>query len=123
MNVEYKITLPDHDFVVAEKHKLIPSVSQTCVIKENQFEKAVGYNGPTYVAIRSGKHDSSTAATHNADFEALLQIKPFRDIMFDESRKLKPILMVGVDGGPDHTSSSSSSSSAWPWIPTEGTGS
>ena len=26
MNTEYRVKLPDHDWVVAEKHKLIPSV-------------------------------------------------------------------------------------------------
>ena len=26
MHVEYKVRLPDHDFVVANKHKLMPSV-------------------------------------------------------------------------------------------------
>lgn len=45
MHVEYKISLPDHDWVVAAKHKLIPSVYAGIVVKENAFGKpdAVGY--------------------------------------------------------------------------------
>jgi hypothetical protein len=99
--MEYKITLPDHDFVIAERHKLIPSVSALCVIDANKFDKAVSYSGPTYVAIRDGKRDSSSAASHNADFEALLKIKSFRDLMISSDGLLKPVLIVGVDGGPD----------------------
>ena len=32
MHMEYKIKLPDHDFVIATKHKLIPSVYGICKI-------------------------------------------------------------------------------------------
>jgi len=56
MHLEYKVTLPDHDFVVASRHKLIPSVYAGIVIKPNGLGKpeAVTYSGPTYIAIRSG---------------------------------------------------------------------
>lgn len=58
MHMEYKVTLPDHDFVVAAKHKLTPSVYAAIVIKPNGFGKpeAVTYSGPTYIAVRSGIH-------------------------------------------------------------------
>ncbi|CAF1516241.1 unnamed protein product [Rotaria sordida] len=36
MHLEYKISIPDHDFVVALGHKLIPSVYAACVINEKQ---------------------------------------------------------------------------------------
>lgn len=57
MHLEYKVTLPDHDFVVASKHKLTPSVYAGIVIKPDGLGKAesVTYSGPTYIAIRSGK--------------------------------------------------------------------
>ena len=35
MHVDYKVHLPDHDFVKATKHKLIPSVNALCLIKED----------------------------------------------------------------------------------------
>lgn len=56
MHVEYKVSLPDHDWVVAVKHKLIPSVYAGIVIKPDGLGKleAVGYSGPTFIAIRSG---------------------------------------------------------------------
>lgn len=57
MHLEYRVTLPDHDWVVANRHKLIPSVYAGIHIKPNGMgqREAVGYSGPTYVAIRSGK--------------------------------------------------------------------
>ena len=90
MSMEYTVRLPDHDFVKAPQHKLIPSVNAICKIDE--FGD-VTYSGPTVISIRSGKHDSSSAFTHQKDFEKLL-------VLFPEYKKC-PIFVVSVDGGPD----------------------
>lgn len=47
MHMEYRVKLPDHDFVVAEKHKLIPSVYAGLVIKPGGFgtKSNVTYSG------------------------------------------------------------------------------
>lgn len=73
MHVEYKISLPDHDFIIAAKHKLIPCVYASCEVKLNEMGRpeAVSYIGPKYIAIRSGKHSSSTATSHAQDLDAL----------------------------------------------------
>lgn len=54
MHVDYRVQLPDHDWVVAARHKLIPSVYAGIAIKPEMFgdRSAVGYSGPTYIAIR-----------------------------------------------------------------------
>lgn len=54
MHVEYRVKLPDHDWVKASKHKLIPSVYAGMKIKENGFgeKTAVSYSGPTFITIR-----------------------------------------------------------------------
>lgn len=62
---------------------------------------AVSYSGPTYIAIRSGKHSSSTAATHAADFEKLLEVPAFKKIIYNSEKLLKPVVVLSVDGGPD----------------------
>lgn len=102
MHVEYRVTLPDHDWVVAAKHKLIPSVYAGISIEKNGFGKveSVGYSGPTYIAIRSGKHSSSTAYSHGLDFERLLEIPEFNPIT-KFANTVKPIVIFIVDGGPD----------------------
>lgn len=37
MHLEYRIQLPDHDWVVAEHHKLIPSVYACCIIEDGMY--------------------------------------------------------------------------------------
>jgi len=123
MKVDYMIKLPDHDFVVASRHKLIPSVYAALEIKKDH----VSYSGPTYIAIRSGKHDSSTAPRHAEDLDRLLGVKEFAEFIktssVDDSESsleqdsipgaqnnllptptlVKPILVLFVDGGPDES--------------------
>ena len=48
MHMEYRVTLPDHNFVVAPRHTLIPSVYAICEIKENGD---LSYTGETYIRI------------------------------------------------------------------------
>ncbi|BFZ05261.1 hypothetical protein BsWGS_08300 [Bradybaena similaris] len=104
MHVEYRITLPDHDWVVAARHKLIPSVYAGIEIQKDGQGKpeAVTYSGPTYIAIRSGKHCSSSAYAHGLDYERLLELEEFDSLTKDPSNKLvKPVLIMSVGGGPD----------------------
>ena len=55
MHVEYKVTLPDHDWVVAHHHKLIPSVYAGILIREGKLygsSSCVSYSELTYISIR-----------------------------------------------------------------------
>ncbi|XP_065667833.1 uncharacterized protein LOC124808903 isoform X1 [Hydra vulgaris] len=104
MHMEYRVSLPDHDWVIAAKHKLIPSVYAGIAIKPDGLGKsdAVSHSGPTYVAIRSGKHSSSTAYAHGLDFERLLTLPEFDSITKDPLTKLvKPVVVFSVDGRSD----------------------
>ena len=101
MHLEYKVRLPDHDFAVAARHKLIPSVYAACVINPDKFTDAVSYSGPTYIAIRSMKHDSSTAFTHGHDLERLRSVDSFKTVMSTPDGQVKPIFIVASDCGPD----------------------
>ncbi len=94
MHLEYQIHLPDHDWVVTSEQKLIPSVYAGIVIGANGLGKpdAVGYSGPTYIAICSGKHSSSTALAHGMDFEKLLSI-PELDAITKTENSVKSILI------------------------------
>jgi hypothetical protein len=60
-------------------------------------KKEVSYSGPTYIAIRSGKHDSSTAETHHHDFSSLFDTKDFEPVM-KTNGQCKPIVIICVDG-------------------------
>ncbi|KAE8742068.1 hypothetical protein FOCC_FOCC012395 [Frankliniella occidentalis] len=114
MHLEYKVTLPDHDWVVAPRHKLIPSVYAGIIINEGKIDgdpALVTYSGPTYIAIRSAKHCSSTASSHAFDFNYLCKLPEFEDILkgniiywlFSIDGEVKPVIVLSVDGGPDES--------------------
>jgi len=89
MHLEYKVMLPDHSFVVGPQHKLIPSVYCVCEILK---DGSLSYSGDTFIRIRSGKHDSSSALTHGYDLEELFETGAI---------KTKPILVMETDGATD----------------------
>ena len=94
--------MPDHDYVIAPQHKLIPSV-----IGENNYEKiifsgdAVTYSGPTYCAIQSEKHSGSSADPHLQDMKRIRSLDIFNDSFNNNTSESKPVMIVTVDGGPD----------------------
>ena len=102
MHVSYEIRLPHHDFVKATKHKLTSFVYVACEIKppSSRADPEITYSGPTYIAIKSGQHDSSTACTHGRDFDQLLGLKEF-DKVVKHGNAVKPIGMFFCDGGRD----------------------
>ena len=108
MNLEYRVSLPDHDWAVGPRHKLIPSVYAACKVGT----ETVGYSGPTYISVRSGKHDSSTSASHAADFRSLLRMPAFADSALHQDA-LKPIVIALVDGGPDENPRFVKTLAAW----------
>ncbi|GBO99386.1 hypothetical protein EVAR_73595_1 [Eumeta japonica] len=63
--------------------------------------EAVTYSGPTYVAIRSGKHSSSSARTHSIDLEHLMELTEFQSLAKTDYNSIKPVINMTVDGGPD----------------------
>lgn len=97
MSMEARVILPDHDFVVASKHKLIPSVYAAAKISQT----SVTYSGPTYISIRSGKHSKSDASTHALDFGSLFSCAEFEEVIKTPDGQMKPIVIISVDGGPD----------------------
>ena len=101
MHMEYKVILPDHDYVVASQHKLIPSVTGDMQVRGNDFSgDAVTYSGPTYCTIRRDKHYGSSAYHHLQDMKRIRSLDIF-DRSFKNNGEAKPDMIVTVDGGPD----------------------
>jgi len=98
MNMEYRVKLPDHYFVVAAGHKLIPSVIAGLEIAKGKVSGNVKGSGPTYIGIRSCKHDLSIAATHAADLQHLyenvneysLLVRWISEANFDHTSRWRP---------------------------------
>lgn len=90
MGIDYKVRMPDHDFVIGQGHKLIPSVYAKCDIKENGV---MSYSGLTFIFIRSARHDTSNAFTHHDDIKVVLE-----DPSFIVQGRVKPLLFRWSNG-------------------------
>ncbi|KAF2890869.1 hypothetical protein ILUMI_15304, partial [Ignelater luminosus] len=96
MRYERQILVPDHDYPIARGLKLIPSVIGVLCFKDWK----VSYSGPTCISIRGSAIDSSTAETHRQDLIKYLHHDKMRDYFWSTNR-IKPVLVVFSDGGPD----------------------
>ena len=81
-------------FVVGPRHTLMPSVYGVCKIKENG---ELSYSGNTFIRIRSGKRDSSSAHTHAYDMKELFESSNLTEIpilvLSTMVRKTKPLVI------------------------------
>ena len=102
MHVNYEVSLPDHDFVKATKHKLTPSGYAACKIcaTSSKVIPEISYSGPTYIAIRNGMHDSSTTYSDGCNFGYLLELEQFQSVA-KVGNEAKPITMIFSDGRSD----------------------
>ena len=98
MSLRYRVRLPDHDFKVGSKHLLTPSVICICNIDP---KTGVSYSGPSFVGIRSAKHNGSSAYTHHEDLQRFAEIEKESFLMKGSEIEYKPVVIKGVDGGPD----------------------
>ena len=107
MHLDYKVKLPEHQYVVASRHKLKPSVYAFCTIEPDLVGSPdlVEYTGPTAIRIRSCKHDSSTSRTDLVDlkgmFTGVFCGDDWRNILIDRKGETRPVLILRPDGGPD----------------------
>ncbi|CAG8719325.1 3843_t:CDS:2, partial [Ambispora leptoticha] len=100
MRLEYRVELPDHDWIVAERHKLIPSVYAILDVQEGKYGRAeaVIYSGPTFIRIHSGKYDSNTAYSHGKDFNDLMNEEKLHSYTITNEQP-KPVVVLLSDGG------------------------
>ncbi|CAF3837572.1 unnamed protein product [Rotaria sp. Silwood1] len=99
MTMKIQIKLPVDDFIVETKHKLIPSIYGAYLINEER----VSYSVPTFAAVRSGKHDHSSAFAYAKDFDTFVQLSEFEQAALSNGT-LKPVVILSVDDGPDENS-------------------
>ena len=103
MHMEYQVTLPDHDFIAAPKHKLIPSViaDMKLVKSKDLTNDAVTYSGATYIGVRSAKYSASSAFDHFQDMMRVRSLPEFATSFQTDRHEEKKVVIVTVDGGPD----------------------
>ena len=98
MNLKYKVSLPDHDFVVASKHKLTPTVLGLRKIEDHPVgdRSCVKFSGPTYIQVKSLKHTSSNAFVQAELVNEAIDKEPA--YTQTEDGLTKPVLIMTVDG-------------------------
>ena len=95
--------MPDHDFVVAPKHRLIPSVigDMKLVKSKDLANDTVTYSAATYIGIRSAKHSASYAFAYFQDTMRVRSLSEFATSFQTDRHKEKEVMIVTVDGGPN----------------------
>ncbi len=97
MCVKYKVQLLDHDFVIATKHKLTPTVIGLREILDTPLadRRAVKYSGPTHIQVKSLKHTPSNASVQ---IEALDEMLKTEEMCKLGDGSTKPVLILTRDG-------------------------
>ncbi|CAF1244319.1 unnamed protein product [Adineta steineri] len=95
MHMDYEISSVEPQATsTMTNHQLKPCVYAASLIDEAGLISCVG---PTYVSIRSAKHDRITHETHAIDFDRLVQMKEFEKFARDHLGRVKPIVVINVD--------------------------
>ncbi|CAM4901821.1 unnamed protein product [Rotaria socialis] len=95
MHLDYNISSTDQQSnSTVSNHQLTPCVYAASIIDETGL---ITNTGPTYISIRSAKHDHLTHESHSIDFERLVQLKEFEKVARDHLGRVKPIVIINVD--------------------------
>ncbi|CAF1956312.1 unnamed protein product [Rotaria magnacalcarata] len=95
MHLDYSISSTDQQSnSTVTHHQLTPCVYAASIIDETGL---ITNTGPTYISIRSAKHDHLTHESHSIDFERLIQLKEFEKVARDHLGRVKPIVSINVD--------------------------
>ena len=95
--VNEPVTVEDHDFPFGSKIKLIPSVY--LIINPGDSSDTLR-TGQLSIFIRPEYFIGTSSTTHMADLESIISNEIFSATLKQEN-KVKPILILFVDGGPD----------------------
>jgi len=69
-------------------------VYASCVIDD---AGVIGFAGPTYISIRSAKHDRFTLDSEDIDFDCVVKLKEFENTARNHVGTIKPIIIMSVD--------------------------
>ncbi|CAF2913796.1 unnamed protein product [Rotaria sp. Silwood2] len=75
-------------------HQLKPTVYASCVIDDAGL---VSFAGPTYISIRSAKHDRFTVDYEDIDLDCIVKLKEFESTARNHIGSIKPIIIMNID--------------------------
>ena len=91
------VSVPDHDFPIAAKHKLVPSVY--LLINPSNTNDSLR-SGKMRIFIRPEYFLSTSCETHMVDLMSITKEESFRKFTHDGD-SVKPFWCLLTDGGPD----------------------
>ncbi|CAF0847934.1 unnamed protein product [Adineta steineri] len=95
MHLDYQISTANSTVMPPPvTHQLKPTVYASCNIDDAGL---VGYSGPTYISIRSSKHDQFTCESEDMDFDCIVKLKEFDRTARNHLGVIKPIIIMNVD--------------------------
>ena len=85
MSLKYKVQLPDHDFTIASKHKLIPMVIGPHEIQDTPVpdRTALKYSERTVIQVKSLKHTPSDASIQIKAHDSILRSEKCAKLMVE----------------------------------------
>ncbi|CAF2717357.1 unnamed protein product [Rotaria sp. Silwood2] len=95
MHLDYKMSSIDSQLnSTVSNHQLTSCIYAASIIDEAGL---ITNAGPTYISIRSAKHDRLTHESHSIDFDRLVQLKEFEKVAHDHLGRAKPIVVINID--------------------------
>ena len=91
---QLKPTYDKYFFVNLNTCSLFSRVYAACVMDETGL---IGFAGPTYISIRSAKHDQFTTESEDMDFDCVVKLKEFDRTARNHVGTVKPIIVMSVD--------------------------
>ena len=99
MHPEYRVKFPDQDFLIGEKHKLIPSNYAVC---EKKTKAVLLATTSRHIQLfKVGNVTKGAAASYIKEFWALLSLDKFKEVCLKDGI-LNSMLFVSIDSGPDN---------------------
>ncbi|CAF2145043.1 unnamed protein product [Rotaria magnacalcarata] len=95
MRLDYQISTANSTPIPASvRHQFKPIVYASCILDENG---TITNAGPTYIAVRSAKHDQTIINCEETDFDRVVKLKEFERTARNHVGEIKPIIIMNVD--------------------------
>ncbi|CAF3513878.1 unnamed protein product [Rotaria sp. Silwood1] len=74
--------------------RYVPSVYASCLLDENGV---ITNSGPTYISVRSAKHDRINIDCEEIDFDQVVKLKEFERTARNHIGEVKPVIIMNID--------------------------
>ncbi|CAF4336056.1 unnamed protein product [Rotaria sp. Silwood2] len=95
MRLDYQIsTANSTPMPPSVPYQLKPTVYASCILDENGV---ITNSGPTYISVRSAKHDRINIDCEEIDFDHVVKLKEFERTARNHIGEVKPVIIMNID--------------------------